>query len=108
MVLERERFNDTISEEHPLFIILPNGRLFIIKDGRYLMNIVADSPPIDELYHDSSPFLNLGPPVVSTNLNIVSDVICYVEKGGMKKYKQWKEKERRLKLKGGNKKHART
>ena len=101
MEFERQRFNDTISEECPLFIILPNGRLFIIKDGTYLMNIVADSPTIDTLYQDSSPFLNLGPPVVSTNLNIVSDVIWYIEKGGLKKYKQWKEKKRRKKLKEG-------
>lgn len=101
MTLERQRFNDAISKERPLFIILPNGRLFVIKNGKYMMRVTAESSPIDALYSDPSPFLEMAPPEVHTGLHILSESMEYVEKGGMKKYKQYKEKERRMKLKGG-------
>lgn len=101
MILQEQRLENTISESHPLFIILPNGRLFVIKNGKYMLRITAESSPMDALYSDPSPFLEMAPPEIHTGLHILSESMEYVEKGGMKKYKQWKEKERRMKLKGG-------
>lgn len=95
------RLNETISENHPLFIILPNGGVFTIKNGRYLMRVTTESPSMDTLYSDPSPFLEVLPPEVYTELHINSESVIYIGKGGMKKYKQWKEKERRRKLKDG-------
>lgn len=94
------RLNDTISESHPLFIILPNGGIFTIKNGRYLMRVTAEIQSTDTLYSDTLPFLEVAPSGVYTELHINSESLIYVEKGGMKKYKQYKEKERRMKLKG--------
>jgi hypothetical protein len=68
------------------------------------MNIIVKSSPMDTLYSDPSPFLEMPTPEVHTGLHITSESIEYIEKGGMKKYKQCKEKERRMKLKGGTNK----
>ena len=101
MILQKHRLENTISESHPLFIILPNGRLFVIKNGKYMMQIAVESPSMDTLYSDPSPFLEMAPPELHTKLHITSESMEHVEKGGMKKYKQYKEKERRMKLKEG-------
>ena len=94
-------FNNAISKQHPLYVILPDGGIFIIKDGLFNVSIVTSEQDTVELYNDPSPFRILMPEEVHLKLHTISEKIEFVEKGGMKKFKQFKEKERRNRLKNG-------